>query len=177
MERLTAELAPISQLAIPVASQWLEQAESRFRRIAEAFRDRLGRNVRNATGVAISPVDWEAKRPDLSVVPVAITQAFMTHWDLLWWLLPMGLVGGLFRRHVLGRVPWEVEKNLTRLAGDWGRVIERSAADLRGQASARAEAELSTLDRLLGQRLPEVPSFEEALRRLAEAGELATALD
>jgi hypothetical protein len=54
----------------------------------------------------------------------------MTNWELLWWLLPMRLVGGLFRRHVLKRVPWEVEKNLIRLAGDWARAVDAAVADL-----------------------------------------------
>ena len=57
-----------------------------------------------------APVTWDVKRPQLTVVPIAIGQTFMTQWELLWWLLPMRSIGGLFRRHVLGRVPWEVEK-------------------------------------------------------------------
>jgi GTP-binding protein EngB required for normal cell division len=171
-ERLTAELTPLSQDATPVAADLLRHAEERFRRIVEAFRDRIGRNIREATGVAVSPVAWEAKRPEVAVVPVALSQTFMTHWDLLWWLLPMRLVGGFFRRHVLGRVPWEVEKNLIRLAGDWAGAVDRAVADLHAQAGAWVDAELATLDRLLGQRRTEATVFREALRRLEETGVL-----
>jgi hypothetical protein len=96
----------------------------------------------------------------------------MTHWDLLWWLLPMGLVGGLFRRHVLGRVQWEVEKNLIRLAGDWARTVNEAVADLRAQASAWVEAELATLDRVLRPRQAEATAFRAALRRLEESERL-----
>jgi GTP-binding protein EngB required for normal cell division len=169
-DRLTAELAPLSRDAAPLAVDLLGQAEGRSRRVVEAFRDRLGRNIHQATGVSVSPAAWEAKRPEVTVLPVAVGRAFMTDWDLLWWLLPMGLVGGLFRRHVLGRVPWEVEKNLTRLAGDWAEAVEAAVADLRAQASAWVDAELATLDRLLGQRPAETTAFREALRRLEELG-------
>jgi GTP-binding protein EngB required for normal cell division len=169
-ERLSAELTPLSQDAAPLAVDLLSRAEERFRRVVEAFRDRIGRNIREATGVTVSPVAWEVKRPEVAVVPVALSQTFMTHWDLLWWLLPMRLVDGLFRRHVLGRVPWEVEKNLIRLAGDWAGAVDRAVADLRAQASAWVDAELATLDRLLGQRLAEATAFREALRRLEEPG-------
>jgi hypothetical protein len=117
-ERLTAELTPLSRNAIPLGAELLGKAEGRLRRVVEAFRDRLGRNIREATGITVSPAAWEVKRPQVAVVPVSISLAFMTDWGLLWWLLPMGLVGGLFRRHARGRVPWEVEKNLRRLAGD-----------------------------------------------------------
>jgi hypothetical protein len=94
----------------------------------------------------------------------------MTNWDLLWWMLPMWLVGGLFRRHVLGRVPWEVEKNLYRLSGDWAGTVDAAVADLRTQASAWVDAELATLDRLLGKQPGEATAFREAIRRLEETG-------
>jgi GTP-binding protein EngB required for normal cell division len=168
-ERLLAELTPLSQDAAPLAADLLGQAEGRFRRIIEAFRDRLGRNIKEATGVTISAVAWEVNRPDLAVVPVALSQTFMTNWELLWWLLPMRLVGGLFRRHVLGRVPWEVEKNLIRLAGDWAGAVDRAVADLRSQAGTWVEVELATLDNLLGKRQSQAVAFRQALSRLEEA--------
>jgi hypothetical protein len=69
-------------------------------------------------------------------------------------------------------VSWEVEKNLIRLAGDWARAGDAAVTDLRTQAAAWVDAELSTLDRLLGQRQPEVTAFREALRRLETTGVL-----
>ena len=129
-ERLTAELTPLSRNAAPRAVDLLGQAEARFRRIVEAFRDRLGRNVREATGVTISPAAWEARPPDVKVVPVAVARAFMTNWELLWWMLPMALVGGLFRRHVIGLVPWEVEKKLRGSPGSEAGAADAAAADL-----------------------------------------------
>jgi GTP-binding protein EngB required for normal cell division len=168
-ERLVAELAPLSCEAAPLAADLLGRAEGSFRRIVEAVRDRLSRNIHEATGVSIAPVAWEVHRPELTVVPVALSQTFMTHWDLLWWLLPMSLVGGLFRRHVLGRVSWEVEKNLIRLAGDWATVVDAAVADLRTRACVWVDTELATLDRLLGRQPAEATTFRDALRRLEEA--------
>jgi GTP-binding protein EngB required for normal cell division len=168
-ERLSAELAPVSRGAAPLAEKVVGQAEARLRRVVEAFRDRLGRNVREATGVSVSPAVWELERPRVAVAPVAVGRAFMTDWGLLWWLLPMRLVGGLFRRHVLGLVSWEVEKNLRRLAGDWAAAAGGAVDGLRGQAVAWVRAELATLERLLGQRPAEAGAFREALRRLEGA--------
>lgn len=104
----------------------------------------------------------------VGVLPVtaAIGYAFGTHWDLLWWLLPMWLVGGLFRRHVLGLVDWEVEKNLTRLAGDWADATIAAVADLRNQAQGRAERELATLMRLLTEGTTETSVLRDFLNRL-----------
>lgn len=169
-ERLTAELTPLSEDAVPLADEWLGRAEERLRRVVEAFRDRIGRNVQEATGINITPITWEVKRPEMVVVPVALSQTFMTPWELLWWLLPMKLVGGLFRRHVLGRVRWEVEKNLMRLAGDWAETVNQAVTGLRDQASAWVDAELATLGRLVGQQQAEAAAFRVALQRLDQAG-------
>jgi hypothetical protein len=174
-DRLTVELTPLSWDAAPLAAELLGQAEGRFRRVVEAFRDRLGRNIQEAIGVTVSPAAWEVRRPQVAVVPVAVGQTFMTDWSLLWWMLPMWLVGGLLRRHALGRVPWEVEKNLTRLAGDWAGAVDAAVTDLRAQAVAWVDAELATLDRLLGERPIGATDFREALRGLDEAGVRQTA--
>jgi hypothetical protein len=82
----------------------------------------------------------------------------------------MWLVGGLFHRHVLGRVPWEVEKNLIRLAGDWAAAADGAVSDLRAQSAAWVDAELATLDGLLKRRPAEGSVFREALRRLEGTG-------
>jgi phage host-nuclease inhibitor protein Gam len=169
-DRLSAELTPLSRDGSGLAADLLRQAEGRFQRVIEAFRDRLSRNIAEATGITVSSATWEVKRPQVPVIPVAVSRTFMTHWDLLWWLLPMWLVGGLFRRHVLGRIPWEVEKNLIRLVGDWARALDAAASELRTQAVAWVDTELATLDRLLGQRRTEASAFREALRRLEETG-------
>jgi GTP-binding protein EngB required for normal cell division len=171
-EHLTCELTPLSRAAIPQGADLLRQAEGRFRRVVEAFRDRLSRNIHEATSVTVSPVAWEVKWPQIAVVPVAVSRVFMTNWELLWWVLPMWLVGGLFRRHVLGLVYWEVEKNLYRLAGDWVGAVEAAVVDLRTQASTWVDAELATLDRLLGKQPAEATAFREAIRRLGETAVL-----
>src|SRR6202034_4238393 len=101
-EWLLAELTVRSQDASATAVNLLKQGEERLRRGVEAFRDRLSHNIRETIGVQVSPAVWEARRPQLAAIPVTVGQTFMTQWELLWWMLPMWLIGGIFRRHVLG---------------------------------------------------------------------------
>lgn len=171
-ERLAAELSIRSETAIPVAGKFFEKAEERFQRIVEGFRDRLGRNVREAMQINIAPIAWKAQHPALAVVPVALSLTFMTQWELLWWLLPMKLIGGLFRRHLLERVPWEVQKNLIRLAGDWAGATDRAIVDLCTEAIAWVEAELFTLERLLRQTPPDAVRFRKALEQCEDCLQL-----
>ncbi len=92
-EQLTTELTPLSRDAAPLAAHLLSQAETRLRRIVGAFQDRLGRNVRETVNVALAPAAWELRRPTTPAAPIAVSRALMTNWELLWWMLPMGLVG------------------------------------------------------------------------------------
>jgi hypothetical protein len=92
----------------------------------------------------------------------------MMSWEMLSWLIPMKLFGGMFRRHLIGQVPWEVEKNLTRLVGDWAETVNAAVTNLRYQAEAWVDTELSTLDRLLAQQLAEASAFREAINQLEE---------
>jgi hypothetical protein len=169
-ERLVAELTPRSAAAAAEENRLITQAEERFRRIAEAFRDRLGRNIREEMGVAVSAVAWEAVRPQLARIDINTSRTFMFDWELLSWVLPMSLVGGLFQRHVLRRLSWEVEKNLTRLVGQWTDAATAAVTDLRTQAAVWVDAELATLDRLLGQKPIESSLFREALETLNLVG-------
>lgn len=167
--RLNLELTPLSQEAIPLATDLMDRAEDRLQRVVEAFRDRLRRNIQEATGLTVSPATWAVERPRVAAVPVAVSRTFMMSWEMVSWLLPMWLFGGMFRRHVIGRVPWEVEKNLTRLVGDWAEVVNAAVSNLRRQAEFWVDTELSTLDRLLARQPLEASAFQAAIVRLEEA--------
>ncbi|MEX2092431.1 MAG: dynamin family protein, partial [Pirellulales bacterium] len=171
-EFLSTELMPLSAEAASVGRTIIGNAEERLRRIVEAFRDRLNRNIHEATGVSVSPLAWEAMRPELKAIPVNVGQTFMIHWELLWWLLPMQIVSNLFRRHAIRRASGEVETNLRRLVSDWSKAAEDAVADLRRRAMSWVEAELATLDQLLRQLPGEAAAYHDAvceLERIEEA--------
>ncbi|MBN1851212.1 MAG: dynamin family protein [Pirellulales bacterium] len=163
---LLTELTRLSDEAVSVADEIMTRAEERFRRIVEAFRDRLSRNIHQAMGISVSPLAWQAMQPALTAVPVQIGQTFMVHWDLLWWMLPMKMIGGIFRKHALQQVPVEVEKNLRRLVSDWANSVDQAIANLRSQARNWVQDELATLDQLLAREPSKSPILHAALREL-----------
>jgi GTP-binding protein EngB required for normal cell division len=168
-ESLTAELLKVSATGAPLACQLVEQAETRFRRIVEAFRDRLGRNVAKTLNLSLSPVSWDVRAPAVIAPDPSFSRTFDTNWELLWWAIPMPLFGWLFRRHFLGMVPWEVEKNLRRLNSDWYEAVQVAVNNLREQALAWVRAEISTIGQILDRTSDDAPAIEDGIRRL-EAG-------
>jgi len=151
LERMTAEMGTLAIIAEPVADGLVSQAEGRLRRVVEAFRDRLGRNLTRATGVTLPSLAWQPARPRVAAAPVAIGRTLDTQWELLWWVIPMRVFGGVFRRHCARRVSWEVEKNLTRLAGAWSDATTAAVAALELQASRWIHDELVTLRGILSR--------------------------
>jgi hypothetical protein len=162
--QMIAEMTPLETEAAPVAAKLLQEAELRFLRIAEAFRDRLSRNLSRSLGVTLSPVSWEPPRVRVTSPPVAIGQTFMTHWDLFWWLLPMPLIGGLFRWHCRRKVPWEVWINIHRLAGSWLTATAGAIEVVHKQAAAWVQAEIETLTTMLSKSSDETEAIRSALR-------------
>jgi GTP-binding protein EngB required for normal cell division len=150
-QRMTVEVESASTLVLPIADDLLRQAESRFQRIAEAMRGRLARNLTQASGVVLPSLTWQPTHPRVAAAPIAIGRIFDTSWDLLWWLFPMAVFGGLFRRHCVREVWWETEKNLIRLAGAWSDATCTAIQDLREQVVAWLQDELNTLADVLKQ--------------------------
>ena len=57
----------------------------------------------------------------------------------------------LVRRHFLRRIPWAVEKNLSRVAGQWADAMGASIDILYRDATAFLEREVGTIAALVGE--------------------------
>lgn len=163
---LLCELSGVSQSVAPLARQLVEQAQERFGRLVEAFRDRLSRNMDAALGISLSPLRWETRPVVVAAPPVAVGKVFDISIDLLWFLIPMRVLGGLFHGHFRRKIPWEVEKNLSRLAADWSDATSTAIASLHDQALAAVRHELATLTGLLEQPPTTAAELRAALERL-----------
>jgi hypothetical protein len=85
-------------------------------------------------------------RPD-----VQIGRVFDHPFELLWFVIPMWLFRPLVQRHFLRGLPWEVEKNLHRLTGQWSDSIGRTVDDLARQAEDFVREELDTVEGLVAK--------------------------
>lgn len=170
--RMTDELTALEPRATATSAALISEAEMRLRRIAIAFRDRLGRNVSRSLGVSLSPVAWEMPSMRIAAPSIAMSSTFMTHWDLLWWMLPMPLIGGIFRWHCRRKVPWDVWVNLQRYAGGWAETTARAIEATKEQALAWTRAERQTLQAVLSASDEDVAVIRQAIARL-ERGEIA----
>ncbi|MFA6148072.1 MAG: dynamin family protein [bacterium] len=130
---------------------FLFRAQASVERSVRAFVDRLAREIGRALGIRFEgarfdPQVEEPARPDVRLSPT-----FDTHFELLWFLIPMPVFRPLVRRHFLRRIPWEVEKNLSRVAAQWADAMGASIDGLFRDATVFLEREIETIGRLVGE--------------------------
>lgn len=160
---LETEMARVSEQGLDFLQPFLEQAQGSLHRTVRAFQDRLAQAIERALGLRFEGATFrtdlmEPRQPDIRVGKVFDTQV-----DLLWFLIPMGIFGALFRRHCLKLLPWEAEKHLARLAHQWAGAGQFALDGLVAQAVAFMNQELATLGTLATTAEDRAPELAEAL--------------
>ena len=104
--------------AILQLNDYLTDIQNNFNLFAGSFTDRLIRNVEHVLEIKLNPIVLQTeveriKRPDISV-----SYSFDIQIDLLWFLFPMFLFRKIFKKFYYKKIPYEVDKNLSRLTSD-----------------------------------------------------------
>ena len=163
---LRKAMAEVSPSGHEVMDACLLEAQTSLRRLVRAFQDRLAEAIRRALGLDFEGVRFQAEIAAPRHPDVRIGRVFDTQVDLLWFLIPMGLMGPLFERHFLKLLPWEVEKSLSRLANQWAEAGQAGLQDLVDQALGFMRQELATLESLTLGAEDRRADLQQALRSL-----------
>jgi hypothetical protein len=155
---------------------FLFRAQASVDRSVRAFQDRLAKEIERALGIRFSGVRFKAQVEEPSHPDVRLSPTFDTHFELLWFLIPMPLFRPLVRRHFLRRIPWEAEKNLSRVAAQWADAVGGVIDGLARDAAGFLDRELSTIEGLVGPRMDSGSRGEEIRAALSELSALESAI-
>jgi GTP-binding protein EngB required for normal cell division len=169
---LEEELSGVSAHGEVHLSGFLFETQVSLQRTVRAFQDRLAKEIERALGLSFAGANFEAQIKEPARPDVRVGQTFESHLDLLWFLIPMTIFRPLVERHFLRLIPWEAEKNLSRLAAQWAETVNASIEDLAGQALDFMEKEFSTIERLVSNTDDRQADIARALKELEslEAG-------
>jgi len=120
-----------------------------FAAMVNDFIARLSQEAEKALGSRLPQSRWEPGPERLPAPDVRIGQAFDSHIELLWFLIPARLLRNRLLKHFAGLVPFEVEKNLTRLAMGLSTSLNGKAEKAMAAALTHAKNTLDTVERLL----------------------------
>jgi GTP-binding protein EngB required for normal cell division len=141
-------------------------------RSVQAFHGRLAENVFRTLGTPLQAGELRIEVQEPAAPDISVGRLYDTHWDLLWFLIPMSVFRRSFDRYFRGRVPYEVEKNLSRLATQWSDAIGAAITAMERQAREEVRAQLETIAHLLSQTSMEAPRIEADLAEIERAGVL-----
>lgn len=154
-------------------SGYVEQVKKQLARSLQDFRMRLSERTIAAFGVPLRITEIEIEAAPPRTPDVKIGKVFDRSWDLLSWVIPMWLVKGMVRRHLLNRVvPFEVFKNLSRITSQWEDSINAALSGIEKQAAMRLDDLMGTIENLLSRAQSDAPEMAVDLARI-DAAELS----
>jgi hypothetical protein len=147
----------------------LKKAERRLSRTLQNFRDQLSARTLRAFGVPLrtTEVDIEVEEP--RAPDVHIGSVFDHSWELLSSITPMRLIKRVVQRHFAGKVPYMVEKNLSRLASQWEESIHRAMSQAGREAERQVDELMETIDRLIKSSPENAQQIRLDIERLVSA--------
>jgi len=163
---LKIEIEKISFHGEGFLAQFLSEAENTFSRQVRAFQDRLAQGVSRALGLSFSGAEIQFSLKPPTHPDIHVGKTFDIPVDLLWFIFPMLIARPLLKRHLFQLLPWEAEKNLSRLGVQWGEAVNESIDNLARQSLEFIRSELSTVERLISQAPNEIGRLEAALKEL-----------
>jgi GTP-binding protein EngB required for normal cell division len=166
---LAEELAAVSAAERKNLLAPLDKLEGQVFRSLQNFRDRLSDQVMRAFGVPLRTTEQEIELSEPHTPDIHIGRVFDRNWELLSPVLPMAVVGPLVQRHFTGRLPYMIEKNLSRLATQWDESIRAAMADLLTEAHRRIDEFAAVISSLISTATHDAPRIREALDRLNSA--------
>jgi GTP-binding protein EngB required for normal cell division len=155
---------------------FLFRAQASVERSVRAFQDRLAKAIERALGIRFAGARFEAQVEEPSHPDVRLSPTFDTHFELLWFLIPMPVFRPLVHRHFLRRIPWEAEKNLSRVAAQWADAVGGVIDGLSRDAAEFLDRELSTVEGLVGASGSAGARAEEIRVALEELSSLESAV-
>lgn len=136
-----------------------------FRRL-QNFRDRLSERTKRAFGVPLRTTEAEIEIDEPCTPDIRIGRVFDRNWELLSPIAPMSLLKPLVRRHFAGKIPYLIEKNLSRLTSQWDESIRAAMMQLLKEAQRRLDDLLGTVERLIATSSDEAPKIRADLERI-----------
>ncbi|HTW31562.1 MAG TPA: dynamin family protein [Candidatus Sulfotelmatobacter sp.] len=167
---LDSALSALSAANRKMFAEYVEKLRNQLARSLQDFRARLSERTSAAFGIPlrITEIEIEAKLPRSPDIKVG--KVFDRNWELLSWVIPIGLVGGLMRGHLIHRVlPFEVFKNFSRITSQWEESINAALFDVEKQALTRLDDLMGTIESLLSRATSDAPEVATDLRRIEEA--------
>ena len=172
---LKKEMSRVTEHGREFLEAFLVEVQLSLQHRVRGFQDRLAGAIQQALGMTFEGARFHAELPGPRHPDIHLGKVFDTQVDLLWFLVPMRILGPLFERHFLKLLPWEAEKHLSRLSNQWAEAANTCIGELVSQAMGFMQQELATLESLTDTAEDRREEIREALEVLEDLWKTAGA--
>lgn len=165
-DSLTKELLAVSGQERGELLAPLEKLKAQVFRSLQNFRDRLSDQTHRAFGVPLRTSESEIMIEEPRTADIYIGKVFDRNWELLSPVAPMSLFKPLVHRHFITRVPYMIEKNLSRLTTQWDESIRAAMMEILSEAHRRLDELIKTVERLITTTGDEAPELRLDIERV-----------
>jgi hypothetical protein len=167
---LSSRLGTLSEAKRNDFVQPLNDVQRRYQRLLQSFRDRLSERAMALYGVPLRTTEPEItprppRKPD-----VKIGRVFDHNWELLSPVIPMWLLRKVLLRRFRRKIADETFKNFSRLSTQWDEILRSAVSELQGEAEARLENLIATVEKLSSATRREAPQIRADLAKLEAMG-------
>jgi len=163
-DSLGRELLSISQRDREQLLAPLEDLKNQIFRRLQKFRERFSERTEQIFGVPVRTTETDIRVAEPQEPDVRIGRVFDRNWELLSPLAPMVLIRSVVARHFRNKLPYMVEKNLSRLTSQWDDSIKEAMAETLTEAERRLDELIETMERLLATTTDTVPQIRNDIR-------------
>jgi hypothetical protein len=163
---LSRELGQVIPRGAEFAAAYVAEAEAQLGRLVRAFQDRLSAAIERALGTHFSGATFEVAIEAPCSPDIRVDKTFDIPLDMIWFLVPMLIFRPLIYRRLRSQLPWEVEKNLTRVAWQWTEAARRSIEGASAQAEQFMNQEISLVAELAAGSENQVERARAAIAEL-----------
>ncbi len=132
----------------------------------EDFRNRLSERTLETLGVRLWTAQPDLETKDPKSPDVRVGRIFDRNWELLSWVVPMGLFRGVVKSHFERTVAQVVFMNLSRLASQWEAAVNDSLSTSEKNSLNRLDGLVATIEALVASGGQEAPQIEADLERM-----------
>lgn len=163
---LSSRLATLSEAKRNEFVQPINDIQRRYQRLLQSFRDRLSERAKALYGVALRTTEPEINPQPPRKPDVKIGRVFDHNWELLSPVIPMSLLRRAILRRFRRKIADETFKNFCRLSTQWDEILRSAVSELQGEAEARLENLIATVERLTSATEREAPQIRADLKQL-----------
>lgn len=170
-ERLCEELLAVSAADRKDLLAPLDKLKIQVFRSLQNFRERVSNQVLHAFGVPLRTSEQAIHLQEPHTPDIYIGHVFDHSWELLSPILPMSLVGPLVSGHFRRKVPFMIEKNLSRLATQWDESIRDAMMEFLTECYRRIDELVTTIGALISTSTEDATRIRVDMQQLQLARE------